>query len=36
MEWIALTQHRYRWQVGASNYSNEPSGSTKCREFLDR
>jgi len=30
MDWIGLAQDRDRWRSG-----NEPSGSVKCREFLD-
>ena len=33
MEWIELPQDRDRW--GTCESGNEPSGSIKCREFLD-
>ena len=35
MEWIDLVQNRDRWQ-GSFECGNEPSGSTKCGEFLDK
>jgi len=35
MEWIDLAQNRDRWR-GSFECGNEPSGSTKCREFLDK
>jgi hypothetical protein len=34
MDWIDLAQDRDRWRV-IVNAVNEPSGSVKCREFLD-
>ena len=33
-DWMELAQDRDRWQA-FSEYGNEPSGSIKCREFLD-
>jgi hypothetical protein len=34
IDWIGLAQDRDRLR-GNCKYSNEPSGSIKCREFLD-
>jgi hypothetical protein len=33
IDWIAVAQDREK--AGACEYSNEPSGSIKCGEFLD-
>jgi hypothetical protein len=34
MDWIGLAHDRDRW-LALGKCSNEPSGSIKCREFLD-
>ena len=34
MDWIKLAQDRDRWRE-LVNVVNEPSGSIKCKEFLD-
>jgi len=34
LDWIELGQDRDRWRAFCE-YGNEPSGSIKCREFLD-
>jgi hypothetical protein len=35
VDWIDLVKGRHRQVAGASEYSNGPLGSIKCREFLD-
>jgi len=35
MDWIEVTQGRDRW-LALCKCVNEPSGSIKCREFLDQ
>ena len=35
VDWIELAQDRDRLRAGTCNCGNEPSGSVKCREFLD-
>ena len=36
MDWIDVAENRHRRQAkGSCEYGNEPSGSIKCREFLD-
>jgi hypothetical protein len=35
MDWIELAQGRDRWRALVCVCDNEPSGSIKCREFLD-
>jgi len=35
MDWIELVQERNKWGGGSCKGGNKPSGSIKCREFLD-
>jgi hypothetical protein len=34
VDWIHWAQDRDRW-MGSCEHGNEPSGSIKCKEFLD-
>jgi hypothetical protein len=36
VDWIELAQDRDRWRFVTCEFGNEPSGSIKCGEFLDK